>query len=53
MKDPDSGPSGIGNAAHMIQRTGDLAMPATRALGVIYLYLWHDYPFKGCYLKYF
>jgi hypothetical protein len=44
LKNPDSGPSRIGNARHMIQRTGYLAMPAAGAFVVINHYLRHDYP---------
>ena len=43
MKDPDSGPSGIGDTGDMIQRAGDLTMPATGALVVVDLYPWHAY----------
>jgi hypothetical protein len=41
MKNPDSRPPRIGNPGHVIHGAGDLAMPATGALGVIDLYRWH------------
>ncbi|OEU49248.1 MAG: hypothetical protein BA872_08370 [Desulfobacterales bacterium C00003060] len=42
MKDSDSGPSRIGDSG-VIQRTGQLAMPATGAFVVVYFYSWHGH----------
>ena len=41
MKYPDARPSRVGYTGYMIQRTGDLTMPASRAFGVINLYPGH------------
>jgi hypothetical protein len=44
MKDPDPRPSRIGYTVHMVQRTGNLTMPATGAFVMIDLYPWHTRP---------